>query len=85
MSGMKEMEQQEPKRETAVGKAERHESHGPEATPARGGPLARRVMKGGSYLCAPNYRRRYRPAARMAQPIDTATCHLGFRCIVRAP
>jgi formylglycine-generating enzyme required for sulfatase activity len=46
-------------------------------------PIPRRVMKGGSYLCAPNYCRRYRPAARMAQPIDTATCHLGFRCILR--
>jgi formylglycine-generating enzyme required for sulfatase activity len=45
--------------------------------------IARRVMKGGSFLCAPNYCRRYRPAARMAQPIDTSTCHLGFRCIVR--
>jgi sulfatase modifying factor 1 len=45
--------------------------------------IARKVMKGGSFLCAPNYCRRYRPAARMAQPIDTATCHLGFRCIVR--
>jgi len=40
-------------------------------------------MKGGSYLCAPNYCRRYRPAARMAQPIDTSTCHLGFRCVIR--
>jgi formylglycine-generating enzyme required for sulfatase activity len=47
-------------------------------------PIPRRVTKGGSYLCAPNYCRRYRPAARMAQPIDTSTCHLGFRCIVRA-
>lgn len=46
-------------------------------------PIPRKVMKGGSYLCAPNYCQRYRPAARMAQPIDTATCHLGFRCIVR--
>jgi formylglycine-generating enzyme required for sulfatase activity len=45
--------------------------------------IPRKVMKGGSYLCAPNYCRRYRPAARMAQPVDTATCHLGFRCIVR--
>ena len=45
--------------------------------------IPRRVMKGGSHLCAPNYCHRYRPAARMAQPIDTATCHLGFRCIVR--
>jgi formylglycine-generating enzyme len=40
-------------------------------------------MKGGSHLCAPNYCRRYRPAARMAQPIDTSTSHLGFRCVVR--
>jgi formylglycine-generating enzyme required for sulfatase activity len=46
--------------------------------------IPRRVMKGGSYLCAPNYCRRYRPAARMPQPVDTSTCHLGFRCIVRA-
>ncbi len=45
--------------------------------------IPRRVMKGGSYLCAPNYCRRYRPAARMAQTVDTSTCHLGFRCIVR--
>jgi formylglycine-generating enzyme required for sulfatase activity len=47
--------------------------------------IPRKVMKGGSYLCAPNYCRRYRPAARMAQGIDTSTCHLGFRCIVRDP
>lgn len=46
--------------------------------------IPRKVMKGGSYLCAPNYCQRYRPAARRAQPIDTATLHLGFRCIVRA-
>jgi formylglycine-generating enzyme len=46
--------------------------------------VPRKVMKGGSFLCAPNYCRRYRPAARMAQPIDTSTCHLGFRCIIRS-
>jgi formylglycine-generating enzyme len=46
--------------------------------------IPRKVMKGGSFLCAPNYCRRYRPAARMAQGIDTSTCHLGFRCVVRA-
>jgi sulfatase modifying factor 1 len=46
--------------------------------------IPRRVMKGGSHLCAPDYCHRYRPAARMGQPIDTSTCHLGFRCIVRA-
>ena len=44
--------------------------------------IPRRVMKGGSHLCAPNYCRRYRPAARMAQPVDTSTSHLGFRCVV---
>jgi len=48
--------------------------------PAR---VPRRVMKGGSHLCAPNYCRRYRPAARMAQPVDTSTCHVGFRLVVR--
>jgi formylglycine-generating enzyme required for sulfatase activity len=46
-------------------------------------PIPRKVMKGGSFLCAPNYCRRYRPAARMPQTVDTSTCHLGFRCIVR--
>ena len=51
--------------------------------PSAPGRIPRRVMKGGSFLCAPNYCRRYRPAARMAQPIDTSTCHLGFRCMVR--
>jgi formylglycine-generating enzyme required for sulfatase activity len=45
--------------------------------------IPRRVMKGGSHLCAPNYCRRYRPAARMAQAVDTSTSHLGFRCVVR--
>jgi sulfatase modifying factor 1 len=50
------------------------------ADPAR---VPRKVMKGGSHLCAPNYCRRYRPAARMPQAIDTSTSHLGFRCVVR--
>ena len=45
--------------------------------------IPRKVIKGGSHLCAPNYCRRYRPAARHAQPIDTSTSHVGFRCIVR--
>jgi formylglycine-generating enzyme len=45
--------------------------------------IPRRVTKGGSHLCASNYCRRYRPAARMPQPVDTSTCHLGFRCVVR--
>ena len=45
--------------------------------------IPRKVLKGGSHLCAPNYCRRYRPAARFPQPIDTSTCHVGFRCFVR--
>jgi formylglycine-generating enzyme required for sulfatase activity len=45
--------------------------------------IPRKVIKGGSHLCAPNYCRRYRPAARHAEPIDTSTSHLGFRCVVR--
>lgn len=43
--------------------------------------IGRRVLKGGSHLCAPNYCQRYRPAARYAQPIDTSTSHVGFRCV----
>ena len=46
--------------------------------------VPRGVIKGGSYLCAPTYCRRYRPAARLPQPVDTTTGHLGFRCVVRA-
>ncbi|ULJ76057.1 formylglycine-generating enzyme family protein [Rhizobium gallicum] len=46
--------------------------------------IPRKVLKGGSHLCAPNYCRRYRPAARHAQPIDTSTSHIGFRCVSRA-
>jgi formylglycine-generating enzyme required for sulfatase activity len=45
--------------------------------------VPRKVLKGGSHLCAENYCRRYRPAARYAQPIDTTTGHVGFRCIKR--
>jgi formylglycine-generating enzyme required for sulfatase activity len=45
--------------------------------------IPRKVLKGGSHLCAPSYCRRYRPAARHAEPIDTSTTHVGFRCVVR--
>jgi sulfatase modifying factor 1 len=47
--------------------------------------IPRRVIKGGSHLCAPNYCRRYRPAARFPEDVDTSTSHLGFRCVVRPP
>lgn len=46
-------------------------------------PIGRKVLKGGSHLCAPNYCRRYRPAARYPQPVDTSTSHVGFRCVLR--
>lgn len=41
---------------------------------------AMHVIKGGSHLCAPEYCRRYRPAARSSQAEDSATTHIGFRC-----
>jgi formylglycine-generating enzyme len=52
--------------------------------PPGDGDFPRRVIKGGSHLCAPSYCLRYRPAARQGQTIDSSTSHLGFRCIVRA-
>jgi sulfatase modifying factor 1 len=53
------------------------------ATDGLGDHIPRRVIKGGSHLCAPNYCLRYRPAARQAEAIDTSTAHIGFRCVVR--
>ena len=46
-------------------------------------PIPRRVVKGGSHLCAANYCRRYRPAARHPEAVDTTTSHIGFRCVER--
>jgi formylglycine-generating enzyme len=45
--------------------------------------IPRKVLKGGSHLCAPNYCRRYRPAARHAEAVDTSTSHVGFRCVIK--
>ena len=45
--------------------------------------IPRKVVKGGSFLCAPGYCLRFRPAARQPQMIDTAMSHIGFRCIIR--
>jgi sulfatase modifying factor 1 len=45
--------------------------------------IPRKVLKGGSHLCAPSYCRRYRPAARHAEPVDTSTSHVSFRCVIR--
>jgi formylglycine-generating enzyme len=59
---------------------DRESSYDPQTPEVR---IPRKVIKGGSFLCAPNYCRRYRPAARMAQPVDTSTCHVGLRLIIR--
>ncbi len=48
--------------------------------PVPRGEQERRIIKGGSFLCAENYCHRFRPAALMGQTTDTATCHMGFRC-----
>lgn len=45
--------------------------------------IPRKVLKGGSHLCAPSYCRRYRPAARYPQAVESSTCHIGFRCVWR--
>jgi formylglycine-generating enzyme required for sulfatase activity len=45
--------------------------------------IGRKVLKGGSHLCALNHCQRFRPAARHPEMIDTATSHIGFRCVVR--
>jgi formylglycine-generating enzyme required for sulfatase activity len=44
-----------------------------------------RIIKGGSYLCSPDYCARYRPAARQLLDADSTTSHLGFRCVSRQP
>jgi formylglycine-generating enzyme required for sulfatase activity len=51
----------------------------------REGSIGRKVLKGGSHLCAENCCRRYRPAVRYPEPIDTSTSHVGFRCVVGEP
>ena len=48
-----------------------------------GAHIPRRVVKGGSHLCAPSYCLRFRPAARQPEAVDTSTSHIGFRCVVR--
>jgi sulfatase modifying factor 1 len=47
--------------------------------------IGRKVLKGGSHLCAVNHCQRFRPAARHPETIDTSTSHIGFRCVVRGP
>jgi sulfatase modifying factor 1 len=68
-------------RDTFHASASAHACCAPERTAEQ--RFARRVIKGGSHLCAPNYCLRYRPAARQGESTDTTTCHIGFRCVVR--
>ncbi|MCK0175880.1 formylglycine-generating enzyme family protein [Mycolicibacterium sp. F2034L] len=49
--------------------------------PATPDPAVHQALKGGSHLCAPEYCHRYRPAARSSQSQDSATTHIGFRCV----
>jgi len=61
-----------------------HAAEKPCCAPARSDePIPRRIIKGGSHLCAPNYCLRFRPAARQGEAVDTSTGHIGFRCISR--
>jgi len=53
------------------------------ASAAVGGQV--RVIKGGSWLCAPNFCARYRPAARQPQEADLGASHIGFRTVLRVP
>jgi formylglycine-generating enzyme required for sulfatase activity len=50
----------------------------------RAGVTRQRVIKGGSFLCAPNYCMRYRSGARQPQEEDLGASHLGFRTILNA-
>lgn len=44
-------------------------------------PLPRHVVKGGSWLCAPNFCMRFRPSGRQPQEIGLGSNHIGFRTI----
>ena len=67
----------------SLGRAGTEEESYDPATP--GLRIGRKVVKGGSFLCAANYCQRYRPAAKFPQPVDSPASHLGFRCIIREP
>ena len=55
----------------------------PAAADGAAAAIPRRVIKGGSHLCAPSYCFRYRPAARQGQAVDSSTGHIGIRCVLR--
>ena len=47
--------------------------------------IPRRVIKGGSHLCAPNYCLRFRPAARQGEAVDTSTATSAFAACCAPP
>jgi formylglycine-generating enzyme required for sulfatase activity len=71
--------------EWTVEPANGHATEAPCCGPDSDERIPRRVIKGGSHLCAPNYCLRYRPAARQFEAVDTSTGHIGFRCVTREP
>jgi len=62
------------------GSGELEQSYDPHLPDLR---IPRKAIKGGSFLCTPSDGRRHRSAARMGHPIDTSSCHVGFRCVIR--
>jgi formylglycine-generating enzyme required for sulfatase activity len=52
--------------------------------PRAAGSAARRILKGGSYLCNPEVCQHCQPGSSLALPGDAATGHVGFRCVLRA-
>ena len=68
--------------------ADRFGLHGQDAGPpvtVRQTPARQVVIKGGSFLCSPDYCVRFRPGARQPQDEDLGTSHVGFRTVLRAP
>ena len=57
----------------------------PDPTLIRNAAAAQRVIKGGSFLCSPDYCMRYRSGSRQPQEEDLGTSHLGFRTLLMAP
>lgn len=57
----------------------------PAQAPTRAAAAGQRVIKGGSFLCAPSYCMRYRAGARQPQDDDLGASHLGFRTVRHAP
>lgn len=64
-----------------AGRSARSAHHACCAPGEPGAHIPRRVIKGGSHLCAPSYCLRYRPAARQGQEVRSSTGHVGFRCV----